>query len=66
VLVLYIAFKGLSAASIVWRDVSSKSDLFLYPFFGLASHVVSALGEVIGLVKLAESSPRPPDPARTG
>jgi len=65
-LVVALLYRGVSTASLVWRDVSRKSDLLLYPFFNLASHTVSAVGCLIGLVRYLASPVRQAPAAPTG
>ncbi len=50
-----LAYRGIFAASLVWRDTSDKSEFMIYPFFNLVSHTVSAIGVLIGLVKFVGS-----------
>jgi len=65
-LVLYVVFKGVSTANMIWRDVPSKLDLILYPLFSLASHTVAAMGEVTGLLRHQELSHATSDAFKTG
>lgn len=55
VLAAALAYRGISTASLIWRDVSDKSELLVYPFFTLISHTVSALGVLVGLVEYVRS-----------
>jgi glycosyltransferase involved in cell wall biosynthesis len=62
-----LLYRGIATASLVWKDVPRKSDLLVYPFFSLASHTVSAVGCLLGLVRYAASpvrqTPRTPSGA---
>ncbi len=55
-----LAFRGFSAARLVWKDVPRKTDFILFPFFTLASHTVSAAGTLAGALAYPGSSARPP------
>ena len=57
VLAAALVYRGVSTASLIWRDASDRSDLLIYPFFALISHTVSALGVLVGLVEYAVSGP---------
>jgi len=53
-----LLYRGISMAALVWNEAPHKSDLLLYPFFGLASHTVSAVGCLVGLVQYIASPVR--------
>jgi len=55
VLVAALAYRGVSTASLIWREASNKSELLIYPFFTLVSHTVSAVGVLLGLVEYIAS-----------
>ena len=53
-----VVYRGVSTASLVWEGTTRKLDLMLYPFFNLASHAVSAVGCLVGLVQYLASPSR--------
>ncbi len=55
VLAAALAYRGISTASLIWKDAPDRSDLLIYPFFALISHTVSALGVLVGLVEYVAS-----------